>query len=181
MKTNIKTICTIALCAMALIVTSPSNAQEKGKKGVAPKENAGQNEAIKSQKIAFLTQELSLTPEEAEKFWPVYNKADELLDQARRATRKAVFTLKKAIADQTKSDGEINELSVKIFSCIDKEAEVAKNAYTEYLKVLPTKKAAKVRLAEESFMHSLIHKLRRVQGKSTDTGAEAKQPQKAKR
>lgn len=32
---------------------------------------------IKSLKIAFISQKLALTSEEAEKFWPVYNKYDD--------------------------------------------------------------------------------------------------------
>lgn len=32
-----------------------------------------QHEQIESQKIAYLTDRLNLTPEEAQKFWPVYN------------------------------------------------------------------------------------------------------------
>lgn len=39
------------------------NAQQEG----------GNEDAIESLKIAFLTKQLSLTPEEAQKFWPVYN------------------------------------------------------------------------------------------------------------
>ena len=45
-------------------LTLSLNAQEK-------KEN--RKEQIESQKIAFFTAELELTPEEAQLFWPVYN------------------------------------------------------------------------------------------------------------
>ncbi len=33
-------------------------------------------EKIQSLKIAFITQKLQLTPDEAQKFWPVYNQYD---------------------------------------------------------------------------------------------------------
>ncbi len=36
-------------------------------------QEGGNEDAIESLKIAFLTKQLSLTPEEAQKFWPVYN------------------------------------------------------------------------------------------------------------
>ena len=36
-------------------------------------ERQKQHEQIESQKIAFITEKLALTPEEAQKFWPVYN------------------------------------------------------------------------------------------------------------
>jgi hypothetical protein len=42
---------------------------------VAKAQNGGESRAekIQSLKIAFITQKLQLTPEEAQKFWPVYN------------------------------------------------------------------------------------------------------------
>jgi hypothetical protein len=37
----------------------------------------GRDGRLKSLEIAYLTRELNITPEEAEKFWPVYNKYQE--------------------------------------------------------------------------------------------------------
>ena len=37
---------------------------------------AQNGEKIQSLKIAFITQKLQLTPDEAEKFWPIYNQYD---------------------------------------------------------------------------------------------------------
>ena len=37
---------------------------------------AQDGEKIQSLKIAFITQKLQLTPDEAQKFWPVYNQYD---------------------------------------------------------------------------------------------------------
>ena len=45
----------------------------------------GNNEnALESLKIAFLTKQLNLTPEEAQKFWPVYNQYTQELRKMRR-------------------------------------------------------------------------------------------------
>jgi Spy/CpxP family protein refolding chaperone len=47
--------------------------------GIAPllslhaQQDGGNENAIESLKIAFLTKQLDLTPDEAQKFWPVYN------------------------------------------------------------------------------------------------------------
>jgi Spy/CpxP family protein refolding chaperone len=47
--------------------------------GIAPllslhaQQEGGNDNAIESLKIAFLTKQLDLTPDEAQKFWPVYN------------------------------------------------------------------------------------------------------------
>jgi hypothetical protein len=41
-------------------------------------------ERIKAQRIAFITQRLALTPDEAQKFWPVYNQFSDELDGVKR-------------------------------------------------------------------------------------------------
>ena len=45
--------------------------------------NKKSKEKIKAFKVSYLTQELNLTSENAEKFWPVYNKHQEKLDTLR--------------------------------------------------------------------------------------------------
>ena len=52
---------------VVLVVENPS----------AKAADAGEDwkEKIQSEKIAFLTTEIGLTPEEAQAFWPVYNQA----------------------------------------------------------------------------------------------------------
>ena len=38
--------------------------------------NAQNEEKLKAQKIAFITQKLDLTPDESAKFWPLYNQME---------------------------------------------------------------------------------------------------------
>lgn len=52
----------------------------------APKMEAGRLQAYK---IAYLTRKLNLTPEEAERFWPVYNKYQDEIRSTRIADRQA--------------------------------------------------------------------------------------------
>ncbi len=40
---------------------------------------------LKAQKVAFITQRLELTPEEAQVFWPIYNAYEKELDDVRTA------------------------------------------------------------------------------------------------
>ncbi len=63
--------------AFAQNATKQNNATAQGKNG--GKGMMINREKIKAQKIAFFTQELNLTSDEAAKFWPVYNSfADEI-------------------------------------------------------------------------------------------------------
>lgn len=68
-----KKIIFIILCVVGLHV----HAQDKSK-----------HERIKALKVSFLTEQLELTPNEAEKFWPVYNVYDKQMDQLRRQERE---------------------------------------------------------------------------------------------
>lgn len=63
-KTNFKTI----LVAVAILLACGS-AVAQGRGGPPP----GGEGKIESLRIAFISERLNLTPEEAQKFWPVYN------------------------------------------------------------------------------------------------------------
>ena len=73
---------TILTLLFALIATIGAFAQQ-GPPPAGEKKYPSPDE-IMSQKIAFFTQELDLTPEEAQKFWPVYNAGWKRLKQPER-------------------------------------------------------------------------------------------------
>lgn len=43
---------------------------------------------IKAQKVAFITQRIALTPEEAQVFWPIYNRYEAELEEVRKTIGK---------------------------------------------------------------------------------------------
>lgn len=45
---------------------------------------AERRQEIKAQKVAFITQRLAFTPEEAQVFWPIYNSYEAELEEVRR-------------------------------------------------------------------------------------------------
>ena len=54
-------------------------------------------ERIRSERVAFITEELSLTPAEAEKFWPVYNEFRDRKAEAQREIRETYKALDEAV------------------------------------------------------------------------------------
>ena len=64
-----KTLRFYAAAVAAFTLLSISNIQAQHKPG-------GWQERMQSEKIAFFTAELNLSPEEAQVFWPVYNKLE---------------------------------------------------------------------------------------------------------
>lgn len=119
-------------------------------------------EEILSQKIAFFTQELDLSPEEAQKFWPVYNEGWKKIHEAHKKVNKALKEINKAItAEPAASDKEIETMMKEYFNALKSEAQLQEDTYNAITKVLPVKKAAKTSTLEEKFRVMLIKQLRR--------------------
>ena len=111
-----------------------------------------------SEKIAFLTVELGITPEEAQVFWPVYNQIDKERDEAMRKVFKAF----KALEDATsagKGEKEISKFLNEYLEALEAQGTVEQNAYKEYSKVLPVEKLAKLYVGEEKFRRQHIRRL----------------------
>jgi hypothetical protein len=68
---------------------------------------------LQSYKIAFLTRKLNLSPEEAQRFWPIYNKYEEELRAARIENRQnktsEIATEEKILNIRKKYNGEFSK------------------------------------------------------------------------
>ena len=115
-------------------------------------------EKIMSEKIAFLTMEMGITPEEAQVFWPVYNQVDKERDEAIRSVFRSYKAVEDAVA-AGKGEKELNKLLDEYLAALKAQGEVEQKAYKEYAKVLPMEKLAKLYVAEEKFRRQHIRKL----------------------
>ena len=148
---NIVTIILSALLLLAGIQTA--NAQNK----------EDWREKIMSEKIAFLTSELNITPQEAQTFWPVYNQVNKEKDEAMHEVFRAYKAMSSAITDN-KSAKEIDNLLDKYLSALEKQRELDNKTPDRYKKVLPVEKVAKLYVAEERFRRQQIHRLHHHKG-----------------
>jgi hypothetical protein len=153
MKTDIRKIMIIA----AILVFGAANAFANNE----TKEDW--KEKIQSEKIAFLTMEIGLTPQEAQVFWPVYNEINEEKDQAMYEVIKYYWEMSKAI-EAGKSEKEIKTLLDKYLEAQEKQRKIDEDAAEKYKKVLSTTKVAKLYIGEEKFRRQHIRKLRDMQG-----------------
>lgn len=115
-------------------------------------------EKMMSEKIAFLTMEMGITPEEAQVFWPVYNQVDKERDEAIRR----VFRSSKALEDAVsagKSEKELSKILDEYMAALEAQGAVEQKAYKDYAKVLPVEKLAKLYVGEEKFRRQHIRKL----------------------
>lgn len=111
---------------------------------------------IKSMKIAFITQELELTPDEATKFWPLFNDFETKQKEIRQDKSKEL---------RDKIDGGISEkeattLLNQMESSEDELHNLRKKFIASLKNVLPATKILKLKRAEEKFNRRLIKEIR---------------------
>ena len=118
-------------------------------------------EEVQMQKIAFYSQELRLTPEEAQKFWPLYNEYWGVCAKARTETVRSLRALNDATgAESTATDADIERLTNEYFANYKTETELPAKYFEKFKKILPIKKAARIYHTEEKFRRMLIKQFR---------------------
>ena len=120
-------------------------------------------EEIESYRIAFLTQKLSLTPEEAQRFWPVFNQFTAEM-KAVKANRVSNRDMKNDIQNQ--SDKDVEKMVDGEIATRQQELDVVKKYHTQFKQVLPIKKVAILYRAENEFKKELLEKIRERKGKN---------------
>lgn len=105
---------------------------------------------IRSLKIAFFSDALQLSPEQSQKFWPVYNE----YWSAKREIGKKRRDLFHIIRDGKAGEQQFGEL----LSVMDAERKVTADYIVKFKQILPANKAAKVFVADEDFKNFLVRR-----------------------
>jgi Skp family chaperone for outer membrane proteins len=114
-------------------------------------------EEIASYKVAYLTKEIDLTPDEAKKFWPVYNAMQEEIEGIRKEKRAKMAAFRGKPETMTDKDSEVYIEARFVYK--QKELDIEKKYSERFKAVLPVKKIAKLYRAEEGFKKELIRKI----------------------
>lgn len=115
--------------------------------------DAKMEKKVEAMRIAFITNELDLTPEESQVFWPLFNEMREKERALREEMRPS-----KPLEELSDKEAQIQlENQMKL---ADEEAALHK-AYTErFLKILPAAKVLKLQQAEGEFRRRLINEVK---------------------
>lgn len=111
------------------------------------------NEKIEALKIAYITKRLQLTPEESQKFWPLYNQYESEKKQIRKTTMGTIKELKE---DGDFTNEEAEKAIAKYIEFKAKDLDLIKKYVIEFRKFLPATKIAKLVTAEEHFKKMLM-------------------------
>lgn len=126
-------------------------------------------ERIKALKTAYITEQLALTPSEAEKFWPVYNSYDEKFHNLRHRKREGIYQ-QLHLGIENLSDEEANKLIDESLAIETDQLEYQKQMIAALRKVISPKKIIGLRKAEDDFKRELLDRYRQGKGKSEEQG-----------
>ena len=146
MKKIIIFISICLLCALSAIAQTKDESRDK----------------IKALKIAYITEQLSLTTQEAQKFWPIYN----LYDKEQYELR---INYKSALKNSIKSLEEIDNLNeadakklIALKLLTDKQLYESQKDFIHKMDgVLSAKKIIKLQISEMDFARKLMKKYRK--------------------
>lgn len=115
------------------------------------------HQRFQAEKVAFLTNAMDLTVDEAQVFWPVYNEYSKASDAAHRAVMGALDKIRK---NKEMSDGEASAAIADLVAARQQEAALMAEYTEKFKKVLPMKKVAALFAAEEGFRQHLFRQFK---------------------
>jgi hypothetical protein len=141
-------------CLVGLVSAQPDSKGDKRKEGF---------ERFRAKRIAFITEKVKLTPEEAEAFWPLANELQEKkydLNKPLREERRKQKASKTPLteADYLKIIDANADISVK-------EAQLNREYLEKIKKTLSAEKIFKYQRAEEEFMRQMFSPKNREPGR----------------
>jgi LTXXQ motif family protein len=144
-KHYLKLLLLVWLCGSFLSLQAQDN---------RPQSRQERHQQIQNYKISFLTGKLDLSPEQAQKFWPLYNQYDAERHKMRRQTRLFRDDKLATIPEQELRQ-KLNERLAVQQSMLDLD-----KAYMDrFLKVITARQLAVLYRSEEEFPRILLEKL----------------------
>jgi len=140
----------LSLAVLLLAVAPAAHAQAGpglGRKGerLAQLENA---------KIAFITNRVTLTQDQAQKFWPLYNE----FSGRRRELNRSGRLLRRDVTDGM-TDQQIRDNFTQSFALRQQELNLEKEYFEKFQKVISLRQVSQLFLAERDFTKEVIKRV----------------------
>jgi len=114
-------------------------------------------EKIESARIALITDRLGLTPEQAEKFWPLYNE----FKLKNESLKKEYETARAKIDPKTATDQEKRELLNLGLNLKEQKVSLEKDYSQRMLRVISAQQMMSLRKAEDDFRRMILEQLQK--------------------
>ncbi len=138
----------VAICSMQAL------AQDKPQEPNAPNWQQ-QKQQFKADKVAFITTSMNFTVEEAQKFWPIYNKYDEIFDKI-ADERYHNYDPKRGKCISDLSDDVCVRIMENSFILDQKELDARKLFYSELTKIFSPNKIMRYYHTEHEFRRKVM-------------------------
>ncbi|MBL7877116.1 MAG: hypothetical protein JNL53_15725 [Cyclobacteriaceae bacterium] len=112
-------------------------------------------EKIKNLRIAYISDKLGLTPEQAEKFWPVYR---EFSDQ-RREIRQEMIDARKQMATDKPDQAQQEQLVKLGLALRQRELDLEKTYSERLMRVITAQQILNLRKAEGDFQRLILEQV----------------------
>lgn len=117
-------------------------------------------EQIKALKVAFITDELNLTSDEASKFWPIYNAFDDKQSELKYDKMRSYKNRLENDEAKKMTDKEASALLAQMESTDDELYQLRKKYNANLKGVLSPVKIIQLKSAEEKFNRKLLKQYR---------------------
>lgn len=117
-------------------------------------------ERIKALKVAFITEQLDLTTEESQVFWPIYNTFEKETNSIRF---KEIRDIRKEIRDNldTMTDADASTLIKRLNKAENRMHELRLGLSDKLKNVIPAKKIIRLKIAEDDFRRKMLNEFKR--------------------
>jgi hypothetical protein len=160
MKNSINIWC-IVLFTLIASISFAQDKTDKSSKEEKEKMHAEKREKIDSAKTAFITERLSLTPAQSEKFFPLYKEYND----KRKALRKERGALKSQSGNLSATDEQLKADMNKLLDLRQKEVNLDKEYFDKFQKVISIRQVAELYHSESLFTRELIKNFRGDKGR----------------
>ena len=139
------------LSLVALLLAVAPAAQAQGGGGARRGQRLGQ---LENAKIAFITTRVSLTQDQAQKFWPLYNE----FSTRRRELNRSGRLLRRDVTEGM-TDQQIRDNFTQSFSMRQQELNLEKEYFDKFQKVISLRQVAQLFQAERAFTKEVIKRV----------------------
>ena len=145
-----------SLAVLLLVLATAAQAQGGGRRGqrLVQLENA---------KIAFITNRVALTQDQAQKFWPLYNE----FSDRRRDLNRSGRLLRRDVSEAL-SDPQIREKITQSFALRQQELNLEKEYFEKFQKVISLRQVAQLFAAERDFTREVIKRVSGAPGQTNN-------------
>lgn len=123
---------------------------------------------IEAKKISYITQQLELSPDEAQLFWPLYNEMKNKKEVFHKEFRQLFKNLKRG--SENLSEDESIKISDRMADLKVEKAKMEREYHYKFKKVLSAKQILDLHLAEKQFQGMLLRRIKGEGGRQMQRG-----------